>query len=84
MNDNNSRGQLAALEPHPAAYDARAWIASLPPMTLYKWLDAFSSCAINSNRLGEICAETLSRLLNGQPVSDRYILGLAWAMRNEI
>ena len=78
----NSRGELAPAEPHPAAYEAKSWIAKQPPEELYKWREAFSSCAIEGNRLGEICAETLTRLLSSQPVSDRYLLGLAWTMRS--
>ena len=29
----------------------------------------------------EVKSLTLQRVLNGEPVSDRYILGLAWAMK---
>jgi hypothetical protein len=76
-----NRGELAPGEPHPAAYSAKEWIASLATEKLLMWRDAFASCAIEGNRLGEICAETINRLLSGQPVSDRYLLGLAWAMR---
>jgi hypothetical protein len=46
------------------------------------YLESYSSCAIEGNRLAEICAETLDRLIHGQPVSDRYILGLAWNLRD--
>jgi hypothetical protein len=48
---------------------------------LAMWLEAFSSCAIEGNRLGAVCVETLRRILSGEPVSDRYVLGLAWAIR---
>ena len=75
------RGELSPNEPHPAAYEAKAWIARQPPEELYKWREVFASCAIEGNRLGDVCAETLNRLLNSQPVSDRYLLGLAWTMR---
>lgn len=78
----NSRGELAPSEPHPAAYEAKAWIAKQPPEELYKWREAFASCAIEGNRIGDVCAETLNRLMNAQPVSDRYLLGLAWTMRS--
>lgn len=78
----NSRGELEPAEPHPAAYEAKAWISKQPPEELYKWREAFASCAIEGNRLGDVCAETLNRLLNSQPVSDRYLLGLAWTMRS--
>jgi len=29
-----------------------------------------------------VCAETLNRLMSSKPVSDRYLLGLAWTMRS--
>jgi hypothetical protein len=78
----NSRGELQPSEPHPAAYEAKAWIAKQPVEELLKWREAFASCAIEGNRLGEVCAATLNRLMNAQPVSDRYLLGLAWTMRS--
>lgn len=78
----NSRGELEPAEPHPAAYEAKAWIAKQPVEELLKWREAFASCAIEGNRLGDVCAETLNRLMSAQPVSDRYLLGLAWTMRS--
>lgn len=39
--------------------------------------EALSSCAIEGNRMAEICGETLRRMLRGEPVSDRYLMGLA-------
>lgn len=75
-----TRGTLRDGEPHPAATKALEFIRSLGAETLMKWNESFSSCAIEGNRLGEICGETLHRLLNGDPVSDRYLLGLAWAL----
>jgi hypothetical protein len=44
-------------------------------------MESFSSCAIDGNRFAEVCGETLRRVMSGEPVSDRYILGLAWAIR---
>ena len=68
-------------EPHPAAYLALEWVKAIPLNELMSWQESFSSCAIEGNRVGEICSETLRRLLNNEPVSDRYLLGLSWAMR---
>jgi hypothetical protein len=48
---------------------------------LLEWREVFASCAIEGFRSSEVCGETLGRLLDGQPVSDRYLLGLAWVMR---
>jgi S-adenosylmethionine:diacylglycerol 3-amino-3-carboxypropyl transferase len=77
------KGFLGANEPHPSARDALAWVKSLDPDNLAIYLESFSSVAMTgNNRLAEICSETLRRLLTGQPVSDRYLLGLAWALRN--
>jgi S-adenosylmethionine:diacylglycerol 3-amino-3-carboxypropyl transferase len=78
----NNRGTLAIGEPHPAAFYARQYLASLSFEELSIYQESFASCAIEGNRMAEICSETLNRLLTGLPVSDRYILGLAWAIRD--
>jgi hypothetical protein len=75
------KGHLNPEEPHPAAYSAAKYILSLGVEKLSVYMAAFSSCAIEDNRLGEICAETLSRLLKGKAVSDRYLLGLVWTIK---
>lgn len=75
------KGTLELGETHPAAWQAQRWIASLHPLDLIKWQDAFASCSIENNRLAEICSETLNRLIKGESVSDRYLLGLVWVMR---
>ena len=74
------RGTLAPNEAHPAAIKAMDWIRAMPVDELMTWQDSFASSALAGNRLGDVCGETLHRLLSGQPVSDRYLLGLAWAM----
>lgn len=75
-------GTLIGSEPHPAAYLAQAWIAQQTPSFLNSWREAFASSSLATNgRMSTICGETLDRLLNGQPVSDRYILGLAFVMQ---
>jgi hypothetical protein len=76
------RGTLTDKEPHPSAMDALDYIKSLGIEKLPMYLEAYSSCAIEGNRLGEICSETLHRIMNGKPVSDRYVLGLAWSLKN--
>lgn len=75
-------GTLAPTEHHPAADLALAWIRALPMPELLTWSEAFASTAIEGNRLAEVCSETLRRIMNGETVSDRYVLGLAWAMRH--
>lgn len=73
-------GTLKPLEYHPAADAAMAYIKSLSITERASWSEAFASTALSGNRLAEICSETLHRLRTGQPVSDRYILGLAFTM----
>jgi len=76
-----SKGELKPTEPHPAAFTAQQYIASLASQNkLSAWVESFASCAIEGNRSAEICSETLDRLMHGQPVSDRYILGLAFTI----
>ena len=79
--DTKTRGTLDVREPHPASQNALAWLQSLPMAELAMWQESFASCSIEDNRLAEVCSETLGRLLSGEKVSDRYVLGLAWAMR---
>jgi hypothetical protein len=88
MNDfpiNNPVGTLAEGEPHPAAENARQWLLDYlrrkPAEEAHMLIESFASCGIEGNRLGEVCSETLQRLLNKKPVSDRYLLGLVWTIR---
>ena len=77
-----TKGTLKETEPHPAAKSALQYLYGLGMAKLMMCLESFSSCAIEGNRLGEICSETLDRILKDEPVSDRYLLGLAWTIRN--
>ena len=43
--------------------------------------ESLASTAIEGNRLAEICLGTIERLEKGQPVSDRYLLGLCWFLK---
>jgi len=70
------RSTLLPTEPHPLALEAYNYISGIGLTTLYTHLEALSSCAIEGNRMAEICAETLRRILYNEPVSDRYIMGL--------
>ncbi|MBP7209605.1 MAG: hypothetical protein KBA02_00250 [Paludibacteraceae bacterium] len=75
-------GELGIDESHPSAYDARDYLVELGVDKLMTYLESYSSCALTGeNRLAEICAETLQRFLYAKPVSDRYILGLAWNIK---
>lgn len=79
--DTKERGTLPLGQPHPAAESALAWIRTQPLPTLLQWQEAFASTALEGNFAAEVCGETLRRLLEGEPVSDRYLLGLVWVMR---
>ena len=74
-------GTLKLGEPHPAAIDALRYVAELGFMRQSTLMESFSSCAIEGNRFAEVCGETLRRVMHREPVSDRYVLGLAWAIR---
>lgn len=80
----DSRKDLQPGEPHPMAHEALVYVRSIPVEQLSIHMEALSSCAIEGNRVGEICGETLRRVLHGEPVSDRYILGLAWYLRGAL
>ena len=72
------RSTLDYMEPHPCAEMARRYIQKLGMAELLKTREAMASCAIEGNRVAEVCLVTLNRLLEHEPVSDRYVLGLAW------
>lgn len=74
------RGTLKPGEYHQSADSAMEYYKAMPLSEIYLWLEAFSSCAIEGNRFAEVCSETLNRLLKGEPVSDRYLLGVMWAI----
>ena len=78
------RGELPPGTPHPAARDAMAWLSKITSPELYAWQETFASCAIDGNHLAEVCSETLRRLLVLEPVGERYLLGLAWTMRERV
>lgn len=67
---------------HPAAESALSYLNKLGYKSLIVYQESFASCAIEGNELAEICSNTLHRCLKGDPVSDRYLLGLAWTIRS--
>jgi hypothetical protein len=74
----NQTGTLRADEFHPMAQSAfdfvKKYIKKNPMM-----LESLASCALSDdNRTAQICYETLRRVIYEEPVSDRYLLGLAW------
>jgi hypothetical protein len=73
-------------EPHPAAFDAKHWLLEYfkrhEEDEAFMLIESFVSCAFEQNWLAKICGETSRRLLHGEPVNDRYLLGLARRLRN--
>lgn len=76
------RGELREGERHPAYDLAVQYISTLPLETLMKYQESFCSCAIEGNRLVEICGTTLGKLLRKEPVGERYVLGLVLTLRD--
>ena len=68
-------------EPHPMAYDARQFVAKYIAQNPLL-IESIASCALTDNRSAQICYSTLARMLHKEPVSDRYVLGLAWFLKN--
>lgn len=67
-------------EAHPAAYIALHYL-NKKKLDIKDWLmiqEAIASTALSGNRTADICLSTLKRLEKGEPVSDRYLMGLAW------
>lgn len=65
-------------EPHPAAYAAKTFIAKHMTAEIE---EALASTSLSGNRGAEISYGTYKRMLRGELVSDRYVLGLAWFLR---
>lgn len=79
----NDPTELRADEFHPAARSAYRWlkgfmVTNSGDYTEYKKL--LAAAAMTGNRQAAICIGTIDRLALAQPVSDRYLLGLAWTI----
>jgi hypothetical protein len=77
-------GMLGIHESHPAAVDAMAWLKQRvdSPASAGVALGAFDTMAAEGSRLAEVCAGTLRAFIAGEPVIDRYLLGLCWTLRH--
>lgn len=71
-------------EYHPAADDALLFYKSLSFQDRAMLEESFASTAISGNRLSDVCLGTMRRLKNGEPVSDRYLLGLVWTIQKAL
>lgn len=70
---------------HPAADDAMQWLKKFMVTDPHRYLmikEAIYSTALSNNDLANYCVGTIERLAAGEPVSDRYLLGLAWLVRD--
>lgn len=76
-------GTLEIGEVHPSAHDAFQYVKECirNPFMIGFSIESLASCSLSGNRLAEVCLATLDRIKTGQPVSDRYILGLAWMLK---
>jgi hypothetical protein len=83
MSGSSNPNEIKANEYHPAADSAMAWLKGYMVQHPREYLmakESLASTALSGNRLAEICMGTIERLANGRPVSDRYLLGLAWTI----
>lgn len=79
-----SPGTLKIGEIHPAAHSAMNYINEFVSNHIHETmilLESFAATAHAGNRLSEACHETLRRVISGEPISDRYLLGLAWTIK---
>lgn len=85
MEIREETGTLEIGEVHPMSHSAMNWIKGHFLENygkLFQVQESLASCALSGNRMAEVCHETLRRLIEGEPVSDRYLLGLAWFLRS--
>jgi hypothetical protein len=76
MNDTLESGEI-----HPSSYSAMNYILGINPKLWMAYVESISSSALAGNRTASICMGTIERLEKKEPVSDRYILGLAWFLK---
>jgi len=75
--------EIKANEFHPAARQAYRWLKGFMitnTADYSRYRTALEIAAASHNRQAEICMGTINRLKAGQPVSDRYLLGLCWTI----
>lgn len=75
--------EIRSDEFHPAARSAYRWLKGFMvtnPEDYSRTKLALEIAAEDGNRQAQICMGTINRLKFGQPVSDRYLMGLAWTV----
>lgn len=76
---------IPATSHHPSADDAMSWLKNFMVTRPGQYMiikESIYSTALSGNELANYCVGTIERLAAGEPVSDRYLLGLAWLVRN--
>lgn len=79
------QGTLKENEYHPSADSAMQYVKQFIASNPTAWMvlqESIASTALSGNRLSEILLSTIERLNTGLPISDRYLLGLAWFLAN--
>lgn len=78
--DPSDPATLKSGEVHPITDRAYAYVLQNLSESVIAELKKGSE--MGNNRLCEVCYGTVLRLREGLPVSDRYLIGLAWLMRD--
>lgn len=69
---------------HPSADHAMQWLKQFMVDNPKEYLiikESIYSTALSGSELANYCVGTIERMAAGEPVSDRYLLGLAWLVR---
>ena len=66
---------LSVGEFHPSTHIAMEYVNNNLDLIL---IESIASTALSGNRSAELALGTIKRLQNKEPVSDRYLMGLAW------
>jgi len=72
-------------ECHPSTDSALVWLKTFIIENPEHWIklkEAIFSSSLAGNRTAEIVGSTINRLESKQLVSDRYLLGLVWFVRD--
>ena len=73
-----SENMLKAGEVHPMTDSAYRYVKQNLTLNL---IESMASCALSGNRAAEVCCGTAKRVLEGEKIGDRYLLGLAWFIK---
>lgn len=83
-NNMTDETELLPTEYHMAADHAFIWLRKWAEQNIKEYIvlrEAIASTALSGNRMSNVLNGTLERLDTGKPVSDRYLLGLCWFVK---